>query len=121
MPTVEVSPDEVTVRLHGIEVLGALRRKVRVPRSAVGDVRVVDEPYKLGLGIRAPGLSIPGRRRVGTFRARDGNAFVAAERGHRGVEIKLDGQPWARLVLSVDDPETLATKLRVDHSQNDSS
>ncbi len=108
--TLDVTADEVIVRLQGVEVFGALRRRARVPRANVVEARVAEEPYKLGRGLRLPGLSTPSRR-VGVFRGHDGRSFVAARRGQRGVELVLNGRPWDRLVVSVDDPEQVVARL----------
>jgi hypothetical protein len=112
MATIDMTPDEVIVRLRGLESIGALRRKVRMPRAAITGVAVVDDPYRLGAGIRTAGITIPGSRRVGFFRTKSGRLFVAARKGQHGVQINFERQPFQQALLSVENPEDVAAALR---------
>jgi hypothetical protein len=63
-------------------------------------------------GIRAPGLGLPGRLKLGTWRARGATSLVAVRRGQPAVRVGLVGQRYDYLVLGVDDAERLAGELR---------
>lgn len=110
MATVDVEGDTVTVRLSTAEKVASLRGDVRFPRSAVTGVEVVEDALGATRGMRAPGFALPGRRKIGTWRGR-GKEFVSAAGGQRGVRITLEGQPWAAVVLGLDDPEGVAARL----------
>ena len=68
-------------------------------RGATADPGVAGEPR----GIRAPGLSVPGKH-VGTFH-RDGEAsFWNVSDPRDNVVVQLQDEEFARAVLTVDDP-----------------
>jgi hypothetical protein len=102
---------ELVIALTAWEKVAALRGDVRVPLSAVRSVEVVDKPMPTVRGLRAPGLSWPGRTKLGTWRRRDGRTFAAVRAGRAAVRIRLDGQPYDELVVSVDDPARVAREL----------
>lgn len=100
--------EEVVVHLSPAEKLGAVHGDVRVPRKAVREVRVVQDPIAEVRGLRAPGTGWPGRIALGTWRRRGHRKdFVAAYRNRPGVVVELDGARagYERLILSVDSPE----------------
>ena len=65
-------------------------------------------------GWRAPGLSVPGRSKVGTWRDRGDKWFVAVHREEPAVRVVLEGQRWAGLVVST--PEAAAVVSRLNNS-----
>ena len=63
-------------------------------------------------GIRAPGYGMPRHRLLGTWRSHGEKDFVDVRYGTPGVVVELAaGQPFSRLVLTVDDPEAVAAEL----------
>jgi hypothetical protein len=109
MSTVEVGDAELRLRLTRFERLLALHGDVVVPWSAVTGVDVLPDAYNAVVGLRAPGLGLPGRRLLGTWRTSRGPEFVDVT-GHRpGVRIALRDQPFEALILSTDDPDALAS------------
>lgn len=115
MAHLDVTPDLVRVRLGPWERLGGLHGDVAIPRDAVRAVHSVSEPMKEVEGIRAPGYGMPGHGAVGTWRGKGWKDFVAAYSGRPGVVIDLRTDRgdvgFRRLVVSVDDPETVAAAL----------
>lgn len=97
---IRTTADEVTIELTAAERLWSLRGDVTVPRAAVVAARVEDDALGQVRGIRAPGLAVPGRLKVGTWRGRWGKDLVAVRRGEAAVVVELDGEPWRRLVVS---------------------
>jgi hypothetical protein len=62
-------------------------------------------------GLRAPGLALPGRRKLGTWRSATGQVLVAVH-GHRpAVRIVLDGQRYTSLLIATDAAEELLASL----------
>jgi hypothetical protein len=61
--------------------------------------------------VRAPGLGLPGVRKVGTWRGRDGRTLVSVRRGQPGLRIALTGQHFDTLLIGVDDPAAVAGEL----------
>ncbi len=66
-------------------------------------------------GIRAPGYGMPGHGAVGTWRGKGWKDFVAAYAGEAGRRHRPRGDrpdvEFRRLVVSVEDPETVAAAL----------
>jgi hypothetical protein len=113
MAHVDVEADTVIVRLSPWERLGAMHGDIRVPRDAVTDARVAADPWTELRGIRSPGTGIPGVIALGTRRGRFGKDFAAVYRHRPGVVIECTDTSFQRLILTVENPEALATALTV--------
>lgn len=100
MAQIRTSQDEVTVELTGAERLWSLHGAVTVPRAAVTSVAVHDDALGQVRGLRAPGLALPGRVKIGTWRGRWGRDLVVARRDQPAVVVHLEGTRWRRLVVS---------------------
>jgi hypothetical protein len=111
MPSITVTRDTVTVRLSPAEKVGALHGDVSIPRSAIVGVNVVDNSMSAVSGMRAPGYAMPGHAKLGTWRRHDGKDFIAVYAGRPAVELRLAGQRYERLLISVDDPHAVVAQL----------
>jgi len=111
MARIDVDDRQVRIRLTTIEKLFALRGDLTFPRAAVRSVERFDEALDAVRGIRAPGLGVPGRVMIGTWRRRDGKDLVVARRGEPGVRIELEGQRFAAVVVGGDDVEVAVAAL----------
>ncbi len=109
--TPHLTDTHLELRFTPFERVTGLLRDVRVPLSAIDRIEVVDDGIRAVRGLRAPGLSVPRVRHLGTWRTRDGKTLVAVRRGQGAVRITLSGGRWSGLLLGVDDPEELATAL----------
>ena len=112
MSTVSLIPGELTVELTTAEKVAGLHGDVRIPLSAISNVEVVPDALAAAHGLRAPGLSLPGVRKVGTWRTAGGAELVVARRGQAGIRLTLVGQKLASLLLGDDDAEALAERIR---------
>lgn len=111
MAKLEVSGDELVLRLSRWERLGALHGDVRVPRTSVRAVTASDQPWKTLRGLRAPGTGCPGLIMLGTTRGRGWKDFNAVYRRRPVVVVDLEGQAFARLVVTTDDAAAVAAQL----------
>lgn len=112
MASLHVTADSVHLRLTTGEKIGALSGDVHIPRHAITDVEVVDDPLRAMRGIRSPGLDLPGVIKAGTWRGGGrGRQFVAVRRGRRGVRLSLHGHRYDEVLVAVDDPEGIAAQL----------
>jgi hypothetical protein len=102
----------LTVVLSRWEKLAALHGDVTVPLAAVEGVRVVDEPLPAVTGLRAPGLALPGRTKIGTWRASGRRTFAVARAGVPAVCVDLSGAGYARLVVSTPDAHDVDARLQ---------
>ncbi len=111
MTAIHVSDDAVTVRLaRSSKVAGLLRDQV-IPRSAITSAEVVTDGLAAARGLRAPGLAIPGRRKIGTWRGRGVRRFVDVRRGQPALRLRLHGQRYDELLMGQDDAAALAALL----------
>ena len=111
MTAILVSDDTVTVRLEPVSKIAGLLRDQVIPRSAVTTVEVVTDGLAAARGLRAPGLAVPGRRKIGTWRGRGGRRFVDVRRGQPALRLHLQGQGYDELLIGHDDAAALAALL----------
>jgi len=120
MASVVREGEELVVRLTALERVMSVHRDLRIPLASVRSVAVVDDPIRLIQGMtrnwKIAGGYLPGRFAYGTFRdvSVRRRLFAAVSRSQtRGLEIVLDGARYTRLILGVDDPETVRALLTV--------
>ena len=107
-----VGTDELRVRLSRGEKIGGLHGDLKAPLMKVRDVEAVAEPYRVVRGIRAPGLGVPGRTKIGTWRSKGGKTFAVAHHGQPGMRIRLQDNTFDQVVLSVPDGPGLVAAIR---------
>lgn len=112
MSDVAFEAGELVVELTPAEKVAGLHGDLRLPLTAITGVEVVPDALAAAHGFRAPGLSLPGVRKIGTWRTRDGAEFVVAHRGQAGVRLTLTGQTLASVLLGADDADALAERIR---------
>ncbi len=113
MAAIRISGGNLIVKLSHLEKAGAMRGDVQVPVSAVRTVRVVDDPWKELKGVRAPGTGWPGVIALGTRRGgAGGKQFAAVYRHRRAIVIELVGADFVRLIVSLNDPDGVAARIR---------
>jgi hypothetical protein len=115
MATLQVTPPTLAVRLTTAEKLAGLLRDVEVPLSAVREVEVVADPLAelrgLRGGLRAPGLALPGVRKIGTWRRPGERTLVSVRHDQPAVRVRLDGERWTTLLVGADDAAVLAGSI----------
>jgi hypothetical protein len=112
MATISTSGDMLTVRLTRREKVAAARGDLRVPLSAVRHVHVLPDALAAARGVRAPGLAIPGRSKVGVWRGRGRRDFVVARRGVPALCLELDGGRHDEIIVSCPNAEAIADEIR---------
>jgi hypothetical protein len=107
-----VEGPDLVVQMSSLEKLGALRGDVRVPLSTVQSAEVEPRPWGALRGIRI-GTGIPGVIALGIRRFAHGQDFTAVVGDKPAVRVDLSQEsPFARLVVSVDDPDTTLAAIR---------
>ena len=107
----EISNDHVEVRLARWEKILGLMGDIRVPRTAVADVRVVEHPLRevLRTGLKA-GLRLPGLYYVARSIKLD-RAWIL-RRGTPAVSFAVqDGGVLRHVVVSARDAQAVAKQL----------
>ena len=111
MATARVDDATLTVSFTTAEKVAGLLRDQRIPLTAVGAVEVVPDGLRAVRGLRAPGLALPGRRKLGTWRSDTGRVLVAVHGCRPAVRIALEGQRYTSLLITTDAPEELLASL----------
>jgi hypothetical protein len=108
MSQLSIQNGTVTLHLTRAEKVAAVHGDVEFPLSAVTAVEVVPDALAAVHGLRAPGLALPGVRKVGTWRTREGAEFVVASAGQPGVRLHLQGQKLSSVLVGDADADELA-------------
>ncbi|MCG2624449.1 lysophospholipase [Arthrobacter sp. I2-34] len=112
MAAITVQGNEVRVQLTRGEKIAGLHSDLHFPLSAVKDVQVLADSFDGVRGLRAPGLALPGRTRIGTWRGRGGKTFAVARKGVPAIRLVLAGAGYRNVVVCVEDPAGTAAGLR---------
>ncbi|MFW3172483.1 hypothetical protein [Geodermatophilus sp. CPCC 206100] len=111
MATITTTSQTVRVTLSRAEKLLGLLRDLEVPRSAVTSVDSVPDGLSAPRGVRAPGLGLPGVRKIGTWRGQGEKTLVSVRRGQPAVRVRLTGQRFDTLLVGADDATAVAGTL----------
>ena len=112
MVSIRLDEGALQVNLSRGEKLSALRRTdVVIEWRQVRSVEAVADPIRLVHGLRAPGLGIPGRTKIGTWRSKGHKTFAVTHKGAPGVRIMLQDNTFDEMLLSVKDAVTLAGEI----------
>lgn len=112
MARLVVSDGAVRVELSRREKVAGLLPNLHFPSTAVEDVQVLQDGFTGVTGMRAPGLALPGRVRIGTWRGSRGNTFAVVHQGRPAVQLTLQDQKYRRVVVEVEDVEEAARQVR---------
>ena len=77
MTTITLHDDVLSVTFTTGEKIAGLIGDQRVPMTAVRCAEVVPDGLAAARGLRAPGLGLPGVRKIGTWRRPSGTSLVA--------------------------------------------
>jgi hypothetical protein len=114
MATIDITPQTLTIRFTTAEHVGGLIRDITVPRSAISAVVAEPDGIRAVSGLRAPGLALPGRRKVGTWRGlgeHPRRTAVSVTHGEPAVRITLVGQKFDQLLIGTKDAASVADTL----------
>jgi hypothetical protein len=111
MATLQLTADTLAVRFTTVEKLTGWLRDTEVPRSAIHSVEVVVDALGAPRGLRAPGLGLPGVRKIGTWRASGERTLVSVRRDQPALRIRLDGQRYDTWLIGADDAAMLADRI----------
>jgi len=109
--SLRVTGDRLELRFTLAEKALGLLRDVDVPLAAVRDVELVTDGLAATRGVRAPGYSLPWRRKLGTWRGRGHRSLVDVRRDQPALRVRLDGQRHDELLIGADDAQRLAGEL----------
>lgn len=111
MTTITVTPDLLRIRLTRFEKVAGLVRDLDVPLSAVRSAEVVADGLAAARGVRAPGLGLPGIRKVGTWRGAGTKTLVSVRRDQPALLLGLSGMRYDRVLVGSDQAQEYADRL----------
>ena len=82
-----------------------------IPLDAISDIHT-DAPLHLSHGLRMPGAFFPGLIKSGTYLTNRGNEFWYTTRNKKFLCIELKQGFYKRIVLSVNDNESIKNKVQ---------
>lgn len=105
MATFLVGSADLRVILTPVERVAGLLRDLRIPLTSITGAALVPDGSAVVHGMRAPGLSVPGVTRVGTWRGRGRRVYVVVRKGHPALHLRLADQRYTDVVVTVPSPE----------------
>jgi hypothetical protein len=118
MASIEITPSELIVHLHGWDKLLAMRGSVRIPLSHVRGARArPPEAYFDDVIVdswRGVGTYVPHKVAAGMVYLADGPSFYTVHDPKRAIAIDVEGENVRHVVAQIDDeaPEEVATRIQ---------
>ncbi|WP_225929536.1 alpha/beta hydrolase family protein [Rhodococcus opacus] len=98
------------------ERFAGLHGDVAVPMPLIRGAEVIADPFANIRGVRAPGLGIPRRRCIGTWRGRGVRSFVAVREGGPAIRVRTlgrgSGAEFDELMVTVPDAARVTAQIR---------
>ncbi|WP_292836513.1 hypothetical protein [Microbacterium sp.] len=99
----------------GERALSRRKSDVRVERSHIQKVQLVDDAWTWLRGVPRPGTLVRGVLAMGTWKSAAGDDFVVVRRRHPAVVIDLEADPeFERIVLTTRNGLALVRALRLE-------
>lgn len=116
MVTLLLDSSRLEVALSATERALSFRKDaVRVERTHIAKVQLVDDPWTWLRGVPTPGTVIPRTVAMGRWRSAGGDDFVLVRRRRPSVVVDLDGDPeFQRLVITTRHGLALVQALRLE-------
>lgn len=112
MVNIDIDDDRIVVTPRGIHQLLAFKRRIEIPLSCLRAVRADPEAARgFFHGLRSPGTNVPGLLTAGTYYTGRERQFWAVRRRERVIVVKLQGHPFDRLIVEVDDPQREVARI----------
>lgn len=111
MASLLIEDQRLHLSLSGWEQFGAIHADIRVPFRHVVKAELVENPWRILRGIRAPGLGIPRFIMLGTMRAKRKKDFCAIYQNRNAVVVYLRDEAFERLIVTCDEPERIVRRV----------
>ncbi|MGE5242752.1 MAG: hypothetical protein ACM3SQ_00805 [Betaproteobacteria bacterium] len=113
MITVTVLGDRAVFDVEGLHQLWALRTRLEIPLTHITDVEF--DPESVGRwwhGWKIMGTDVPGLFAAGTFYYHGELVFWDVHDPARTIVVSLDHERYKKLIVEVEDPESVVRSLR---------
>jgi hypothetical protein len=114
MAQIELSDGALVVHVKGFDKVLALAKSFTVPRTHVKGARVgvsQDVWDQMGDSMKMPGAYMPGLAIAGRFVAHGKWMFWDIHKGHQAITIDIDHDSYNHVVVEVDEPEAVVTRI----------
>lgn len=115
MAELHVEGDELVLHLTGVEKAEAIHGDLRVPRSRVHQLEVIDdavEMTRVRTGFKV-GMRVPGVASVAVVRGGGRKMFVAIHNDTpRAVRVLLDDESYDEWIVGTPEPEAVIASLK---------
>ena len=111
---VRVEGNHLVVDLHGWDRLLSIKGRLDVPVTAITGIEAKSrEEIKAlpGRWLRLPGTYVPSMVHHGSYGRRPNRDFWALFRQDRVLVVRMDGWDYQRIVLGMEDPDSVAAEL----------
>lgn len=110
MAKITVTPQALVVSLSQYERVAGLLPNLEIPLAHVRGA-THDDGIRRDLGMRAPGLAVPRRTLIGTFRKWKHKDYVVWRNEPEIMVVQLVDERWDRLVIGVHDAESRVQEI----------
>jgi hypothetical protein len=112
MVEISVSAGQVRLEVKGLDKLWAFKGTLEIPVAHIRGARVdTDIARGWWKGIRAPGTSIPGVIRAGTFYQDGKRVFWDVHHPEKTIVIDLHDETYDQLIVEVADPPAAVEQI----------
>lgn len=111
MATISIDETGVHVHLSWFERIAGILRDQHLRFEDIQSVSTIEDPRRSISGLRAPGLSVPGGSRIGTWRTDRQRIFVCVHGPGPAVRIECSNGRYRTFLVSVDDPASIAARI----------
>jgi len=111
---VRVEGDHLVVELDGWDRLLSIKGRLKVPLTVVTGIEAKrrEEIKALpGRWLRLPGTYVPSMVHHGSYGRRPNRDFWALFRQERVLVLRMEGWDFQRIVLGMEDPDSVAAEL----------
>jgi hypothetical protein len=113
MVDISIEGDRAVFQVEGFDKLWALRSRLEIPLAHITGVEIDPEQAKgWWHGIRVLGTYVPGLLAAGTFYFHKELVFWDVRYPAKTIIVSLAHEHYRKLIIEVEDPETVASRLR---------
>lgn len=113
MVDLSISGGNLTLHVHGVDKLWALKSSLEIPLAHITEIRA-DASVARGWwhGVRMPGTNIPGVLTAGTFYQDGKRIFWDVHHPEKTVVLELRDERYNELIVEVADPNATVEMVR---------
>jgi hypothetical protein len=111
MATISIDGSDLTVDVHGLDKLWALKSRLTIPLAHIRGATVDPGIVGKSKGWRGPGTHVPGVIVAGTFHQDGQRVFWDVHNRDKAIVIELQDDTYQRLVIEVDDPRAAVEQI----------